>query len=62
MDAWCIGQDNLASYATPIEGWWVSKGQTPDAQLISESKGALQKATTAIPFTGSIDPSCKFTV
>ena len=46
---WMLGQDNLASYATQLEGWWVSKGQTPDAQLISESKGALQNTASNNP-------------
>ena len=43
------GHDALASYAIPLEGW-VSKGQTPDAQLVSVLTGALQN-------TASHDPS-----
>ena len=45
---WMLGQDNLASYATPLGGW-VSKGQTPDAQLISELTGALQNTASNDP-------------
>ena len=43
-----FGQDNLASYATPLEGW-VSKGQTPDAQLLYALTGALQNTASNDP-------------
>ena len=38
---WRSGQDKLASYATPLEGW-VAKGQILDVGLISALTGALQ--------------------
>ena len=42
------GRDTLASYVTPLEGW-VSKGQTPDAQLVSALTGALQNTASHDP-------------
>jgi ribonuclease HI len=42
------GHDALASYATPLEGW-LSKGQTPDAQLVSALTGALQNTASHDP-------------
>jgi hypothetical protein len=45
---WKLGLEKLASYATPLEGW-VGKGQTPDAQIISELTGALQNTASNEP-------------
>jgi hypothetical protein len=51
---WRSGQDKLASYATPLEGW-VAKGQLLDVGLISALTGALQ--TTALNEKPFLDDS-----
>ena len=42
------GHDALATYTTPLEGR-VSKGQSPDAQLVSALTGALQNTASHDP-------------
>ena len=51
---WRSGQDKLASYATPLEGW-VAKGQILDVGLISALTGALQN--TVLNEKPSLDDS-----